>query len=113
MKKLIGTTVLAGVLGLTALREQWQTDSLASAAAAPRELHRSIFRATAYDAETRKLVVEFRNGYAYSYEGVPPTVYAAFVRSDGPGAYYNQRIRGRYAMRRAPDRILSSPTTQR
>ena len=113
MKKLIGTAVLAGVFGLTGLREVWQMDDLVLAGATPREPRPTIFRATAYDANTRRLTLEFRNGYAYCYDGVPPTIYAAFLRANGPGAYYNQHIRGRYAMTRAPDRVLSSPVAQR
>jgi hypothetical protein len=52
-----------------------------------------VFAAAGYDARRAVLTLVFRNGYAYEFLGVPPTLAAEFLASDSKGAYYNGNIR--------------------
>ena len=45
-----------------------------------------------YEAASRSLVVEFRNGSAYRYFGVEVTDYTKLATSASPGARFNQDI---------------------
>jgi len=63
------------------------------------------FGGIGYDAQQRLLTVCFERGGSYAYYGVPYTVYREFVGAESPGAYYNDRIRRQYAVRR-----LGAPT---
>ena len=54
----------------------------------------SAIRAVGYDGST--LTVEFHNGRIYDHPNVPYPVFENLMRSSSKGAYYNQRIRGRY-----------------
>lgn len=109
MKAIIGAAMLAGLAGWAGLEEarslagRAQSDS----AFAWRDDGHPIFRAIAYDSEQRVLVLEFRQGYAYRYRGVPPECFRAFRSERAKGAFYNDRIRGIYPMERAPDRALT------
>jgi hypothetical protein len=48
----------------------------------------------AYDSRQAILRVEFRDGTAYQYTGVPFQTYHNLLRADSKGAYFNHRIRG-------------------
>jgi hypothetical protein len=50
-----------------------------------------------YDAATRALEVEFRNGGVYTYRDVPAEVAAGLVAADSVGGYLSRYIKGRYA----------------
>jgi hypothetical protein len=49
-----------------------------------------------------ELVVTFRSGKRYAYEGVPSKVYEDFLRAGSKGRYFTLHIRDRYRMRRLP-----------
>ena len=49
-----------------------------------------------YDRRTRTLEVEFRNGRAYQYLGVPPQIYHELMQADSKGIYLNANIKPNY-----------------
>ncbi len=53
-----------------------------------------------YDSKTRVLEVAFKRTGVFRYEGVPPTVYRALMRSDSVGSYLRSCIIGMYPERR-------------
>ena len=59
----------------------------------------SSIAAFAYSAEDLQLYVRFKNGRSYRYAGVPEAVYAAFMRADSKGSFFNAQVQGRYAFR--------------
>ena len=50
----------------------------------------------AYDGRRAILQVEFRDGTAYQYVGVPLRTYDDLLRADSKGAYFNRNIRSRF-----------------
>lgn len=51
-----------------------------------------------YDAGLRQLHIWFReSGGPYTYYGVPPNVYEAFLRAPSKGQFYNDHIRDQYS----------------
>jgi len=111
MKTIIGVSLLAGLIGWAGLEE---ARSLANGKASDplrwRDDGHAIFRAAAYCPERQALTLEFRQGYAYRYRGVPPDCFAAFKATRAKGAFFNNRIRGCYEMERELDRILTRST---
>ena len=51
---------------------------------------------TEYDTDTKKMVVEFKNGTRYEYDEVPHNVYAEFRLSESQGKYFNIKISKTY-----------------
>jgi hypothetical protein len=49
-----------------------------------------------YDPSTRQLFVTFRGGGTYTYYGVPPEVYEAFLRAPSKGRFHAEHIHKRY-----------------
>ena len=52
------------------------------------EIKSSNIRKTEYDTETKKLVVEFNNGFKYEYEEVPHQIYTKFRMSESQGKFF-------------------------
>jgi hypothetical protein len=52
-----------------------------------------------YDEVGAELHVEFANGRAYVYYGVPRKVYDTMLRAPSVGAFFNACIRDRYRFR--------------
>lgn len=50
----------------------------------------------AYDGSRAILQVQFRDGTAYQYAGVPPWTYQDLLQADSQGAYFNHHIRNRF-----------------
>jgi hypothetical protein len=50
----------------------------------------------AYDGLRAILQIEFRDGTAYQYDGVPFRIYHDLLRADSKGVYFNQYIRSRF-----------------
>lgn len=50
------------------------------------------FRTVGYDAVTRQMEVEFRNGQCYLFNDVPMGLYDNFMRAEDMGAYYDTYI---------------------
>ena len=49
-----------------------------------------------YDTETKKMIVEFKNGQRYEYEDVPHNIYAQFRLSESQGKFFNTSISKKY-----------------
>lgn len=59
-------------------------------------------RAIGYDAEGRKLEVEFTTGRVYRYLGVPVEAHAALMRADSIGGWFNRWVKPLYHYRELP-----------
>jgi KTSC domain len=53
----------------------------------------SNLRAVGYDPATRVLEVEFLDGGAYQYSGVPASVYAGLMSASSHGSYFDQHVK--------------------
>jgi hypothetical protein len=60
------------------------------------EIKSSNIKKTEYDTETKKLVVEFNNGFKYEYEDVPHQVYTKFRMSESQGKFFTTDISKAY-----------------
>lgn len=56
------------------------------------EVQSSNLVKTEYDTETKKLVVEFKNGVKYEYDEVPHQLYTQFRISESQGKFFNSKI---------------------
>jgi hypothetical protein len=56
------------------------------------EIKSSNIKKTEYDTETKKLVVEFNNGFKYEYEDVPHPTYTKFRMSESQGKFFTTDI---------------------
>jgi hypothetical protein len=56
------------------------------------EVESSNLKTTEYDTESKKLVVEFKNGFKYEYDEVPHNIYAQFRLSESQGKFFNTSI---------------------
>lgn len=46
-----------------------------------------------FDADSRILEVEFRNGALYQYSNVPRTVYSGLLGASSRGSYFNEYVK--------------------
>ena len=53
-----------------------------------------------FSADESILQLEFRNGLAYEYFGVPAAVYTDLLSAESKGAFVTRFIRGRFSFRR-------------
>lgn len=60
------------------------------------EIESSNLKSTEYDTESKKLVVEFKNGLKYEYEEVPHNVFAQLRLSESQGKFFNTSISKTY-----------------
>jgi hypothetical protein len=60
------------------------------------EIKSSNIKKTEYDTETKKLVVEFNNGFKYEYDDVPHQVYTKFRMSESQGKFFTTEISKAY-----------------
>lgn len=56
------------------------------------EIKSSNIKKTEYDTETKKLVVEFNNGFKYEYDDVPHQIYTKFRMSESQGKFFTTDI---------------------
>lgn len=56
------------------------------------EIDSSNLVSTEYDTESKKLVVEFKNGMKYEYDEVPHGVYAQLRLAESQGKFFNTQI---------------------
>jgi hypothetical protein len=54
----------------------------------------------AFSVETNTLQLQFRNGLAYEYSGVPLDMYQGLLSAASKGAFVSRFIRGHFAFRR-------------
>jgi hypothetical protein len=81
--------VRAAMVPLPATEEEIMTEQL-------RITDSTLFTQIGYDPQRGCLRVEFCNGTAYMYMGVPDTVFCALVGAQSRGSYYNKHIRSRF-----------------
>jgi hypothetical protein len=60
------------------------------------EIKSSNIKKTEYDTETKKLVVEFNNGFKYEYDDVPHQTYTKFRMSESQGKFFTIEISKAY-----------------
>lgn len=60
------------------------------------EIKSSNIKKTEYDTETKKLVVEFNNGFKYEYEDVPHQSYTKFRMAESQGKFFTTDISKAY-----------------
>lgn len=56
------------------------------------EIKSSNIKKTEYDTESKKLSVEFNNGFRYEYDDVPHQVYTKFRMAESQGKFFNTEI---------------------
>ena len=57
----------------------------------------------AYDCHQSILRVQFRDGTAYEYEGVPLQTHLDLLQADSKGGYFNRYIRNLYSQAKCVD----------
>ena len=60
------------------------------------EIQSSNIVKTEFDTETKLMIVEFKNGFKYQYEGVPHEVYTRFRMSESQGKFFSSDISKKY-----------------
>ena len=50
-----------------------------------------------YDGDAKLVTVTFKDGRAYEYRGVDPTVFAAWQRAPSAGQFFYRQVRDRYS----------------
>jgi len=60
------------------------------------EIKSSNIKRTEFDTETKKLIVEFNNGFKYEYDEVPHQVYTKFRSAESQGKFFNSEIAKKY-----------------
>jgi hypothetical protein len=60
------------------------------------EIKSSNIKKTEYDTETKKLVIEFNNGFKYEYDDVPHQIYTKFRMSESQGKFFTTDISKAY-----------------
>ena len=60
------------------------------------EIKSSNIKKTEYDTETKKLVVEFNNGFKYEYDDIPHQTYTKFRVSESQGKFFTTEISKAY-----------------
>lgn len=56
------------------------------------EIDSSNITKTEYDTDTKKLIVEFKNGLTYEYDEVPHQLYTQFRMSESQGKFFSSKI---------------------
>lgn len=60
----------------------------------------SVVRYFCYDAERRRLQIQYVSGNVYEYFDVPERVYEEMKNSGSKGAFLNKEIKGKYEFSR-------------
>jgi hypothetical protein len=60
------------------------------------EIKSSNIKRTEYDTDTKKLVVEFNNGFKYEYDEVPHQTYTKFRMAESQGKFFVNSISKAY-----------------
>lgn len=56
----------------------------------------SNVKAVAYEEDTSQLLVSFKSGHTYAYDGVPNGLIDDLLNADSVGKYLNENIKGVY-----------------
>ena len=57
----------------------------------------SMFDSQHYDANSRVLTVQFKNGAIHQYSDVPADKHDAFIGNKSPGKFFNDKIKNNFA----------------
>jgi hypothetical protein len=76
-----------------------------------KSINSSMIRRIVFDDEAGTLLVSFRSGLRYIYEGVPRAIYDAFGKAASAGRFFNDEVKGRYACRPDPTQRRYRPVT--
>lgn len=60
------------------------------------EIKSSNIKKTEYDTETKKMIVEFNNGFKYEYEEIPHQIYTKFRMAESQGKFFTNNISKNY-----------------
>jgi hypothetical protein len=60
------------------------------------EVQSSNIVRTEFDTESKLMIVEFKNGMKYQYEGVPHEVYTRFRMTESQGKFFSSDISKKY-----------------
>lgn len=60
------------------------------------EIKSSNIKKTEYDTESKKMIVEFNNGFKYEYEDVPHQIYTRFRMTESQGKFFTSDISKKY-----------------
>jgi len=60
------------------------------------EVQSSNIVRTEFDTESKLMIVEFKNGMRYQYEGVPHEVYTRFRMTESQGKFFSSDISKKY-----------------
>lgn len=55
-----------------------------------------------------ELRVRFKGGNLYAYEGVPASVFQAFLKAPSVGSFFATRVRGRFTSRKLEDEAMTT-----
>lgn len=75
-----------------------------------RSLDSSMIRRIVFDDDAQTLLVIFRSGLRYIYDGVPRAIYDALGKAASAGRVFNEQVKGRYACRPDPTQRRHRPT---
>lgn len=64
------------------------------------EIKSSNIKKTEYDTETKKMLVEFNNGFKYEYDDVPHQIYTRFRMADSQGKFFTSDIAKKFKYRK-------------
>ncbi len=56
----------------------------------------SSIAAIGHDPQTSTLHIQFKNGGAYSYAGVPADLHAQLISAPSIGSHFHQNVRGKF-----------------
>ena len=73
-------------------------------------LKSSLIKRVIFDDEAGTLLVSFRSGLRYIYDGVPRAVYDALGKAASAGRFFNEHVRGHYACRPDPTQRRYRPS---
>jgi len=60
------------------------------------EIKSSNIKSAEYDTESKKLIVEFNNGFKYEYDEVPHQTYTKFRMAESQGKFFTTDISKKY-----------------
>jgi hypothetical protein len=63
----------------------------------------SMFSHHAYDPDSRKMTVRYKNGTLWEYDDVPIDKHATFTESASPGRFFNERIKPNHIGRKVKE----------
>lgn len=60
----------------------------------------SVIYAVGYNAKKGDLEIQFKDGGAYLYLGVPAPIYLELMNAESKGAYFDEEIKNQFVFRR-------------